>query len=63
MNSDTRFLTFPVKSPALRRHLMREDVCCPECGGLMDVGYECNDCGFDGMPEIEAARVKQAGDA
>ena len=25
---------------------------CPECGGELDTGYECNDCGFDARPEV-----------
>lgn len=24
---------------------------CPECGGELDTGWECNDCGFDARPE------------
>ena len=39
---------------------------CPECGGELDTGYECNDCGFDatklyspertlGVPEFQTA--------
>lgn len=23
---------------------------CPKCGGELDTGWECNDCGFDAMP-------------
>ncbi|WP_176331567.1 hypothetical protein [Burkholderia vietnamiensis] len=53
-------LSFPIKSPALRRHMMRHDMTCPECGDQMDVGYECNGCGFDGMPEMDAARTGAA---
>lgn len=55
-------LQFPVKAASLRRHMMQHDITCPECGGQMDVGYECNDCGFDGMPEMEAARIDHAGE-
>lgn len=27
---------------------------CPECGGDLDTGYECNDCGFDALPELKS---------
>ncbi len=37
---------FPVKSPAVRQTMARKDSC-PECGGELDTGWECNDCGFD----------------
>lgn len=47
--SDT--YTFPIQSPALRRICARDDERCPECGGPLDTGWECNDCGFDAMPE------------
>lgn len=23
---------------------------CPECGGELDTGWECNDCGYDARP-------------
>jgi len=39
-------LQFPVKSPAVRQTLAREDTC-PECGGELDTGWECLDCHFD----------------
>lgn len=26
---------------------------CPTCGGDLDTGYECNSCGFDGLPLIQ----------
>lgn len=26
---------------------------CPECGGELDTGWECNDCGFDAKPELK----------
>lgn len=26
---------------------------CPECGGELDTGWECNDCGFDARPEMQ----------
>lgn len=39
-------LTYPVKSAAVRQAVAREDRC-PECGGDLDTGWECSDCGFD----------------
>lgn len=27
---------------------VKEDVC-PKCGGALDTGWECNDCGYDAM--------------
>lgn len=38
---------FPIKSPALRSHVIRFGDQCPECGGDIDTGWECNNCGFD----------------
>lgn len=38
------------KSPVLRRSLARRDIC-PQCGGELDTGWECNDCGYDAMNE------------
>lgn len=43
---------FPVHSPVLRRIIIKEHERCPECGGFLDTGNECNDCGFDAMPEV-----------
>jgi uncharacterized protein (DUF983 family) len=42
---------FPVQSPALRRAIIIDHERCPQCGGFLDTGNECNDCGFDAMPE------------
>ncbi len=39
-------MIFPAKSPVLRRSLARRDIC-PECGGALDTGWECNMCGYD----------------
>ena len=39
-------LVFPIKSPAVRKTLVREETC-PQCGGDLDTGWECNDCQFD----------------
>lgn len=42
---------WPVTSPAVRQQVAREDVC-PECGGELDTGWECNRCGFDAKPLV-----------
>lgn len=44
---------FPVKAKALRRIVATIHERCPECGGFLDTGYECNDCGFDAAPEVK----------
>ena len=41
---------YPVPRTVLRRHLARQNVC-PECGGALDTGWECNDCDYDAMIE------------
>jgi hypothetical protein len=33
-----------------------EDIC-PECGGELDTGWECNKCGFDAKPEYQASSL------
>lgn len=53
-------VTYPVKSPTMRRMLMRQHQTCPECGGSIDVGYECTACGFDGNSEMFDAILKAA---
>lgn len=52
---------FPVQSEAVRRHLIAEDVC-PDCGGSLDVGWECGACRANfraiavKMPESDRAK-------
>jgi Zn ribbon nucleic-acid-binding protein len=43
---------YPIKSREAREHWIANDQC-PECGGELDTGWECNDCGFDAMPEAK----------
>jgi tRNA(Ile2) C34 agmatinyltransferase TiaS len=42
---------FPIKSPALRRYVAGVEGRCPECGGELDTGWECNDCEYDARDE------------
>lgn len=57
-------MSYPAQSPVLRRSLARRDIC-PECGGALDTGWECNACGYDAQheaySEIERARDKRLG--
>ena len=41
---------WPVKRPVIRTELLKQDRC-PDCGGSLDTGWECNDCGFDGRSD------------
>lgn len=50
---------FPIKSPALRRFYARQNEC-PECGGPLDTGWECNDCGYDAMDEAYPPSLRAA---
>ena len=43
---------FPVKQKEHRELLIAED-CCPECGGELDTGWECNRCDFDAKSEAD----------
>jgi hypothetical protein len=45
-------MKFPLTAPHLRKYAIENDMC-PQCAGLLDVGWECNDCGFDAMPEAK----------
>lgn len=47
-------MTAPIKSPALRADAIKRGRC-PECGGQLDTGWECNDCEFDCRPELPAS--------
>lgn len=61
---------FPITRAVLRRALAREDIC-PQCGGALDTGFECNDCGYDarleatwkpGNPELTSGLLIAIGD-
>ena len=48
---------FPERYKPTRRKLIAWNVC-PECGGELDTGWECNSCGFDAGPERRAVLAK-----
>jgi len=35
---------------------------CPDCGGNLDTGYECNSCKRDWLPVVQAAQPVWTGD-
>lgn len=41
---------FPLKISVLRRAAAKKDIC-PECGGELDTGFECNTCRYDARDE------------
>ncbi len=46
---------WPVRSKALRRELVNQYEACPECGGELDTGFECNKCGYDAAKLVVSA--------
>ena len=57
----------PDERAAYRRWLIVEREQCPECGGVLDTRWECNDCGHDGRVEarktVDAAIAGEEADA
>lgn len=60
---------FPIQSKWKRRHYVNDRDECPQCGGTLDTGWECNSCGFDAsaevvrvMPETPTAKAQLAND-
>lgn len=49
--SDPNAPRYPIRSIAVRKWTAMQDKC-PECGGALDTGWECNDCGFDALPLV-----------
>jgi Zn ribbon nucleic-acid-binding protein len=41
-----------------RRELLIAEDICPECGGPLDTGWECLDCGFDAEAEAKAIDIE-----
>lgn len=56
---------YPVRHPFVRQQLAKRDVC-PECGGALDTGWECNSCQYDARdlayPPSERALDKKCPD-
>lgn len=52
----------PIVDIGERKRAVERELC-PECGGGLDTGWECNDCGFDAMPlaytEMDKARERK----
>lgn len=46
LSKSRAIVKWPVQSKAIRLQMIKEDVC-PECGGELDTGFECNNCEFD----------------
>lgn len=63
MPSDDFPTVFPIVGSGLRGYWARRNIC-PECGGELDTGWECNACGFDAMldarPELVATGQRAA---
>ncbi len=51
---------FPIVGIGLRGYWARRDVC-PECGGELDTGWECNSCGYDAAPDAQPDRYPTEG--
>jgi hypothetical protein len=48
---------YPIRHPRQRQAAILARGQCPECGGELDTGNECNECGFDAMPELGGLRA------
>lgn len=52
----------PISDIGERKRMVGRELC-PECGGGLDTGWECNDCGFDARPiaytEMDKARERK----
>lgn len=44
---------FPVEHREHREAVVACFDRCPECGGELDTGFECNKCGYDALPIIQ----------
>jgi tRNA(Ile2) C34 agmatinyltransferase TiaS len=52
-------VNYPIRSAAARRSFARRDKC-PQCGGELDTGWECDDCGYDARREATIRLVTEA---
>lgn len=46
----TMIPTWPIKSPVLRREVVRQLDLCPECGTELTIRHRCYDCNYDATP-------------
>jgi hypothetical protein len=44
---------------AFRRAMLAMEDRCPQCGGELDTGWECNDCGYDARSDAIDEREKR----
>lgn len=51
MSSDSGLVERIGQHDKCRLDMIEEDLC-PECGGDLDTGWECMDCGYDAMWEM-----------
>jgi len=58
-SSDICSRCFPVKEKEHREAFVACLEACPECGGELDTGWECNRCGFDAQPEMRASPARE----
>jgi len=42
---------YPITNKTLRRDCVKNGKC-PECGGELDTGWECNKCNYDAQPIV-----------
>ncbi len=42
-----------VERDTYRQELLQQGIC-PECYYDLDIGYECNQCGYDGVNELRS---------
>lgn len=59
---DINKLNYPLKSEFIRKAVVNSYETCPECGGCLDTGCECNDCGYDAMHLLRIDTLNNDGD-
>jgi hypothetical protein len=51
--------SYPVRSRAIRRELVRRYDRCPNCGRDLDTGFECTGCDYQAHAEFLSATDKR----